>query len=75
MLTIKNGKLEGGTLEDLAGKNIRIGKCGSIEGWVGAIVGVTQSPHHGYCLTVNNFNDGLIGIWLRNIEFAEISQF
>lgn len=73
MLTIENGRFSDCTfLEDLKNKNIVIKTyCNKEINWTGTIVNIGKGSR-GYSITVNNWDDGLIGYFLHNIEFAEI---
>jgi hypothetical protein len=74
MLTIKNGRFSDCTfLEDLKDKNIVIKTYSNKDiNWVGNIVHVSKDSQDGYSVIVNNWDDGLIGYRLHNIEYAEI---
>lgn len=73
MLKIENGRFSECTfIEDLKNKNIVIKQYKNQEvNWIGTIVN-TSNGSKGYSITCNNWNDGLIGFKLHNIEFAEI---
>jgi hypothetical protein len=71
---IKNGRFSECTfVEDLKDKNILIKTyCNKEINWVGTIVKMGNGSR-GYSITVNNWDDGLIGYLLHLIEYAEIS--
>jgi len=73
MLKIENGRFSECTfVEDLKDKNIVIKTyCNKDINWVGTIVSFSKGSR-GYDVIVNNWDDGLIGYSLHNIEFAEI---
>lgn len=73
MLKIENGRFSECTfIEDLKNKNIVIKQYKNQEvNWIGTIVN-TSNGSKGYSITCNNWDDGLIGFKLHNIEFAEI---
>ena len=45
--------------------------CNKEINWTGTIVNIGKGSR-GYSITVNNWDDGLIGYFLHNIEYAEI---
>jgi hypothetical protein len=74
MLTIKNGRFSDCVfLEDLKDKKIEIKTyCNKEINWVGNIVKISKDSQGGYSVIVNNWDDGLVGYRLHNIEYASI---